>query len=224
MGTNGATLPDRLREFHRAMLQRMDPADAEALRRAEAETAALGIAGRALRTGQPAPDFTLPDQHGAAVRLADRLALGPVVLVFYRGGWCPFCTLTLRAWQDALPGLHDAGADLLAVSPEPARLCGDTAERDLLAYPLLSDRGNLVAEQYGVTYEHPEVIRPLYVRLGHDLPRVNGTGNWRVPLPTTFIIAQDGRIALSHAGLTPWDRLDPGAAVEAARRLTEPAA
>ena len=57
----------------------------------------------------------MPDQHGATVRLADRLALGPVVVVFYRGGWCPFCTLTLRAWQDALPGLHDAGGDLLAV-------------------------------------------------------------------------------------------------------------
>lgn len=220
MGMSGALLAERLRGFHRAMLQRMDPADVEALRRAEDAIGASGVPGRALGVGQTAPDFTLPDQHGATVRLADRLALGPVVVVFYRGGWCPFCTLTLRAWQDALPGLHDAGGDLLAVSPEPARCCGDTAERDLLAYPLLSDRGNRVAESYGVAYEHPEVIRPLYLRLGHDLPRVNGTGDWRVPLPASFVVGRDGRVALSHAGATPWDRLEPAAAVELVRRLT----
>lgn len=219
MGTNGATLAQRLRGFHRAMLQRMDPADVEALCRAEREIVASGVPGRALAPGRAAPDFALPDQHGAGVRLADRLALGPVVLVFYRGGWCPFCALTLRAWQDALPALHDAGGDLLAVSPEPARACGDTAERDLLAYPLLSDRGNRVAGAYGLAYEHPEVIRPLYVRLGHDLPRVNGTGDWRVPLPATFVVERDGRIALAHTGTTPWDRLEPAEAVEAVRRL-----
>ena len=219
MNANGSSLTEKLQTFHRAMLQRMSPSDAEALHRGEERAASAGAAAAALQAGAEAPDFRLPNQHGRPVHLAERLALGPVVLVFTSGGWCPFGTLVLRAWQDALSDLHDAGGDLLAISPQPARACSQAAERDLLAYPVLSDAGNLVAAQYGVAVEQPDVVRPLFKRLGHDLPRINGTGDWRSPLAATFVIALDGRIALAHVEVVAWRQLEPDAAVRLVRDL-----
>jgi len=211
------SLAEQLASFHAAMLQRMAPDDAEALRRSE--LALADAAPGQLQAGDLAPDFTLPDQYGRPVRLSDRLALGPVVLLFVKGGWCPFCTLLLRAWQDALPRLHDLGGDLLAVSPQPTPACGGVAERDLLAYPVLSDHGGTVAGAYGVSWELPVALRPLYLRLGHNLPEINGDGRWTAPLPSAFVIGTDHRIALAHADRVAARRLDPDAAIAAVRAL-----
>ena len=181
---------------------------------AAAEDLRAGAADRnAIRQGDLAPDFNLRDQHGRAVRLSDHLAQGPVALLFVRGGWCPFCTLTLRAYQDALPAIHAAGADLLGLTPQPADTCSDLAERDLLAFPMLSDSGNAVADSYGVAYELAPALRNVYRRLGHDLPRLNRTGDWRVPLPATFLIGTDGRVVHAHVEPVAHRRLEPAAIV-----------
>ncbi len=213
------SLCEQLQRFYQGMQSRMAPADLDAWCQAEAQMAALGADRAMLQPGNVAPEFSLTDQHGIAVSLADRLALGPVVLLFIRGGWCPFCTLALRAWQDALPRLHDAGADLLVVSPQRVDVCGMVAERDLLACSVLSDPGSAVADRYGLTVELPEIIRPLYLRLGHDLPRINGTGTWRLPLSSTLVVAPDGRIAMGGGDLSLKRRIEPDAAIEAVRRL-----
>lgn len=220
MSASAPTLTERLQAFRRAMVGRMAASDVELMERVEGRRAAAsGTVASALQPGDMAPGFSLPDQHGKPVLLSDRLALGPVVVVFYRGGWCPFCTLTLRAWQEALPALHEAGGDLLALSPQQVRVCSESAERDLLAYPVLSDRLGRVADSYGVGHEHPEALRPLYLRLGHDLPRINGAPSWRLPHPSTFVIAPSGRIALAHVGRGAWERLEPDAAIAAVRVL-----
>lgn len=222
MGEGQLSLSEQLHRFYQGMQNRMAPADIEALRLADQEMAD-GEPLRAMpQPGDIAPGFSLLNQNGVAVSLADRLALGPVVLLFVRGGWCPFCTLSLRAWQQALPHLHDAGSDLLVVSPQRVDICGMVAERDLLAYSMLSDPGGAVSDRYGIMVDLPEVVRPLYLRLGHDLPHINGTGNWRLPRSSTFVIAQDGRIVLAHAGPTQRHRLEPDTAIEAVRRLTVP--
>jgi peroxiredoxin len=222
MGDGQLSLAEQLSCFYRGMQSRMAPADLETLQTADRQIVAEGVEQALLRPGDQAPGFSLTDQNGVPVRLADRLALGPVVLLFSRGAWCPFCTLLLRAWQDALPRLHEAGGDLLAVLPQQPEACGRAAERDLLAYPLLSDRGGKVAGSYGVTVELPEIARPLFLRLGHDLPRLNGSDSWHTPLSSTFVIAQDGRIAMSHADMSLPNRLDPEVAIQAIRRLTKP--
>ncbi len=219
MNEGQPSLSEQLQRFYQGMLSRMAPADLDALRQAETQMAAVGADRALLQPGDAAPEFSLVDQHGVAVSLADRLALGPAVLLFIRGGWCPFCTLSLRAWQQALPRLHDAGGDLLVISPQRVDVCGMVAERDLLACSVLSDPGSAVADHYGLTVELPEIIRPLYLRLGHDLPRINGTGTWRLPLSSTFVVAPDGRIAMARADLSLKHRLEPDVAVEAVRRL-----
>lgn len=219
------SLAEQLSGFYQGMQSRMAPADLEALRCADFQLATDKADQAILQPGEPAPGFSLVDQNGLRVSLAERLAVGPVVLLFIRGGWCPFCTLQLRAWQDALPRLHDAGGDLLTISPQRADACSRCAERDLLAFPVLSDPGGAVADAYGVTVELPEIVRPLYLRLGHDLPRINDTGTWRLPMAATFVIARDsgapdGRITMAHADLELSKRCDPAAAIQAVHRLT----
>ncbi len=221
MSDGQLSLTEQLRGLYQGMQSRMALADFDTLRQAEMQVQATMAEKMLLQPGDRAPDFALIDQNGASVRLADHLALGPVVLLFSRGGWCPFCTIWLRAWQDSLPQLHDAGGSLLAIFPQEAAACGRTAERDLLAYPVLSDPGGKVASSYGVIVDLPEVARPLFLRLGHDLPRINGSGTWDVPLPSTFVIAPNGSIAMSHADVTLPNRLEPEAAIRAMQRLAK---
>lgn len=220
MNEGQPSLCEQLQRFYQGMQSRMTPADLDALRQAETQMAAVGADQAMLQPGDAAPAFSLLNQHGAAVSLSDRLALGPVVLLFIRGGWCPFCTLALRAWQEALPRLHDAGGDLLVMSPQRVDVCGMVAERDMLACSVLSDPGSAVAGRYGLVVELPEIARPLYLRLGHDLPRINGTGTWRLPLSSTFVVAPDGRIAMGRADLSLKRRVEPEAAIEAVRRFS----
>ena len=217
----GGRLAGQINAFDRALGHRMSVGDRDTLAETWQELRSAGVLSRVLRPGDAAPPFHLPDQNGAMVELKDRLRLGPVVLLFIRGGWCPFCTLTLRAWQGALPLLHDAGGDLLAVSPQGHTQCCETAERDLLAYPVLSDKGGVVAKGYGVTAELPQRARALYLRFGHDLPRMNGDKSWRLTLPTTFILDPNGRIVLVDGDVLPQHRLEPDAAIAMVRTLLD---
>ena len=206
------TLTRQLEAFRTGLLARLPPHERQAILNTEDLRARLS-GRKPIEVGAPAPDFALPDQHGRIVQLADRLSRGPVVLVFVRGGWCPFCTLTLRAYQDELPAIEAAGADLLAIMPQPFHTCSAVAERDLLAFSVLSDAGNAVSDQYGVVYEVAPEVRKVYDRLGHDLPRLNKTGDWRVPLPATFIIDRDGRVLRIHVAPTAHQRLEPSQVV-----------
>ena len=213
------TLESQLEAFRAGMLARLPKAERMDILHA-AEDLRAGAAGRkSAEVGEVAPPFALPDHHGRVVRLADRLALGPLVVLFVRGGWCPFCTLTLRAYQSALPRMQALGADLLAITPVPAKRCSAVAERDLLAFPVLSDQNNQVAEQYGVAYDLAPALRSLYARLGHDLPKINGTGDWRVPLPATFIIGTDGRIVRADVQPVAHRRLEPAEVIRTLETL-----
>jgi peroxiredoxin len=217
MGT--VTLRERLDAFRAGLIERITPEKRELLAESEAALLAADRGASVPQPGELAPDFTLPDQKGERIALSERLARGPVVLVFFRGGWCPFCTLTLRAWQDAVPALRRAGGQLLAVTPQLLKGCAHTADRDMIDFRILSDEGNHVAAAYRVLYELPEGLRPFYIKLGHDLPAINGTGSWIVPLPATFVIGQDGKVARAHVGPLVHQRLEPSEAIAAVREL-----
>lgn len=217
MQPNTGTLTAQLDAFRTGFIARLPASERAAILAAAEDLRAGQDVGHPPQPGDPAPDFTLPNQHGRPVRLADRLAFGPVVLLFVRGGWCPFCTLTLRAYQAALPAMQDAGGDLLVVTPQAYNSCSAIAERDLLAFPLLSDHGNAVAARYGIAYELAPPLRAIYQRLGHDVPRINRTGDWRMPLPATFVIGQDGRVIRAHVESVAHRRLEPSEAVAALR-------
>jgi peroxiredoxin len=122
----------------------------------DAETARLAasnLAGGALKMGDSAPDFILPDAHGEPVRLYSLLRDGHVVVVFYRGGWCPYCNLHLRGFQRHLAQFRELGAQILAISPQLPDNSLSTQEKNELAFPVLSDVGNKVARQFGIVFE-----------------------------------------------------------------------
>jgi peroxiredoxin len=110
-----------------------------------------GIGTGGPNAGDAATDFELPDARGKTVRLSDRLADGPVVISFYRGGWCPYCNLELHALQEHLPQFEQLGASLVAISPQVPDESLNTAEKNELTFSVLSDVGNAVARQYGLT-------------------------------------------------------------------------
>jgi peroxiredoxin len=179
----------------------------------DAETsrlAASGLAARALEAGDAAPDFILPDVHGEPVRLRALLDKGPVVVVFYRGGWCPYCNLHLRGFQRRLPEFHELGATVVAISPQLPDNSLSTKEKDELAFPVLSDVGNKVARQFGIVFELSDGLVELYRKFGHALEDFNGAdGSRELPVPATFLLDGQGTIRLAHVDVDYTRRIDP---------------
>ncbi|MGH7222385.1 MAG: peroxiredoxin-like family protein [Gemmataceae bacterium] len=171
------------------------------------------IIGRAVAEGDRAPNFRLPNAQGGSVELHDLLRQGPVVLTFYRGQWCPYCSLELRAYQKLLPQIQALGAKLIAVSPQTPDNSLSTAEKYQLAYPVLSDVGLHVARAYGLAFDLPLELVELYQRQwSNDLVKWNGAGGgWSLPIPATYVIGQDARVALAHVDPDYRDRLEPEA-------------
>lgn len=183
--------------------------------------ASTGIAEQALHEGQQAPRFELPDAQGVIVRLEELLAQGPVVLIFFRGVWCPFCNLTLRAYQERLPAFSARGARLIAVSPQSGDKLQRTAERNRIHFPLLSDEGCLVAERYGLSYAVDSELAGLYQKVGHPLPDYNASHDWLLPLPACYLLDAGGTVRLSYVNPDFRVRLDPDRILQALAILQE---
>lgn len=152
------------------------------------------IAQRALHAGDPAPAFLLPNAEGQLVASEDLLAAGPVVATFFRGGWCPYCDVTMRAMEDALPEINAAGASFVALWPETGGLALRTKRERQLSYEMLIDVDNAVAMQFGIVFRVPELYRQLLIDQGVDLAKRQGNPAWLLPVPATYIIAPDGLI------------------------------
>lgn len=147
-----------------------------------------GAAGKALKAGDPAPDFGLPDQNGKPVRSADLLAGGPLIICFIRGRWCPFCVGQLEAMNAIVPELEKLGASLVAISPQTVHQSFLMADQHKLVFPLLSDAGNRVARQFGLVYHVPDCQQEVYRRAFVNLPFINGDAGWDLPIPATYIL------------------------------------
>lgn len=203
------SLTQALADYKTAFIARVDPARVQMMEAATDELRATGIERSALQVGDPAPDLTLPDALGKPVRLSDLWASGPLVLVFYRGGWCPYCNLELRAWQQQLDELRRRGAGLVAISPQTPDNSLSTAEKNALAFPVLSDSALAAAQAFGVAFELPPELVDLYGRVGNDLPTLNGNGQWVLPVPASYVVGRDGRIAWAHIDSDYRLRADP---------------
>lgn len=190
--------------------------DLERLRRSE-------LPERALKLGERAPNFRLPDAGGRLVELDALRAQGPVVLVFYRGQWCPYCNLELRAYQALLPQFQALGASLLAVSPQTPDNSLSTAEKNALAFPVLSDLGSAVARAYGLAFDLDDAMQHLYADFfGNDLAQYNGSGmvsGWTLPLPATYLVGRDARVELASVDVDYRQRLEPQAVLDRLRQL-----
>ncbi len=204
------TLSQQLEEYRAGWRARV-PADRRAaIERHIAHLEAHGLDTSAKQVGDRAPDVSLPDATGQAVSLAPMLQKGPVVVVFYRGGWCPFCNMQLKAYEAVLPRITAAGASIVAISPEKPDETISTAEKNALTFPVLSDLGQNVGKAFGLVYAFTDELRAVYDGLKLDIPGKNDTpGDWSLPLSATYVIGSDGRILFADTGVDYRHRTDP---------------
>ncbi len=218
--TADMSLRDELQDLHENKHRKL-PSDAlEIMDRAARELAATRMAGSAVGVGAQAPRFTLPSATGKDVALDSLLADGPVVLTFYRGAWCPYCNLALRALQQHQDAITARGARLVAVSPQIPDESLSLIEKEQLAFEVLSDGGSEVAERFGIAFDLSDELGDLYDRFGFDLQRVN-SGNVRtLPLPATYVIDRTGVIRWAFVTTDYTVRAEPSEIVAALHALT----
>ena len=188
---------------------RIDADTLAVMDRATDAVRASGLADSALTVGDAAPTFSLPNASGETVALADVLASGPVILTFYRGGWCPYCNLELRAYQTLLPEIEAAGATLVAVSPQTPDASLTTQEKKDLTFTVLSDEGNAVARQFGLVHTLPADLVAAYDQFGLDVAGSNGDASGDLPLPATYVIDPDGTIRYAFVDADYTKRAEP---------------
>jgi peroxiredoxin len=167
--------------------------------RAVAELFASRIEEKILPVGAPAPEFALKDSNGRIVRSADLLALGPLVIKFFRGRWCPYCMTELEAWRDLFSQLRECGGLMVAIGPQVERQSDFMVGQHGLPFPVLTDPGCKVATRFGLVYSIPQYLRDYYRSILVNIPFVNGDQSWLLPLPATYVIARDGRVAFAEA-------------------------
>ncbi len=179
---------------------------------------ATGILDQTAKAGDSLPITTnLVDQHGRAFDLRGLVDAKPVIVTFYRGGWCPYCNLELRAYQSLLGEIHAAGAELIAVSPELPDHSLSTTEKNDLTFTVLSDVGGALASALGIRFTLSDAVKPFYEKAGHALPERNGDGSWALPMPATFVVSRGGIISAAFIEPDYRKRLDPMAALAALR-------
>jgi peroxiredoxin len=181
---------------------------------------ATGIEDRILPVGAAAPSFALPDATtGKLIRSEHLLALGPLIVTFFRGRWCPYCMTELEAWQAAFPAVRERGALLVAISPQLQRQNDFTVQQHRLTFPLLTDAGCRLAAQFGIAYSVPEPMQRHYRSILVNIPFINGSQSsgtqpdpeaaWRLPLPATFVLNQSGQVLFAEAHADHRVRPDP---------------
>ena len=204
------SLKEQLGQFRVGWYQRV-PAERQAvIERHINHLRTSGIVGTMLKVGDRAPAIVLDNAKGEAVDVGLLFKKGPVILTFYRGGWCPYCNLELKGYQDMLSEIDAAGASLVAISPEKPDDSLSTTEKNGLAFEVLSDVGQKVGRAFGLVYDFTDELRSAYQGFGLDIPARNGTpGEWALPVSATYVIGCDGTIIYAHTDVDYRDRADP---------------
>jgi peroxiredoxin len=192
-------LQDQLDEITANTRTLVQPERLEINERAVEDLFASGIEQRILPVGAKIPEFALPDSSGRLVKSSDLLSLGPLVIDFFRGRWCPYCVTELETWRDLYPIIRERGGLLVAVSPQTTRQSDFTQVQHSIPFPLLNDDGCKVAAQFGLAYDIPPIYQQHYRSVLVNLPFVNGDQSWKLILPATYVIDTAGTILFAEA-------------------------
>jgi peroxiredoxin len=192
------------------LIARYVPAETQAIHaQAVAELKQKHLAANALSVGAQAPAFELADHDRKMVSSSDLLAKGRLVLCFFRGRWCPFCVGQMEAMNLIVPEIEQAGAMLVAISPQTVKQSFFMHDQHKLRFPLLSDSGNKTARQFGLTYRVPQLQEAVYRRAFVNLPFTNGDESWELPIPATYILDRDGTVLYASANEDYTERPEP---------------
>jgi peroxiredoxin len=202
-------LNDQLEQYKHASRQNLAEGKKSVLEEHVRNLQLSGVASSPVKVGSAAPNFALRDHKGRNWELAKGLRSGPVVLKFYRGSWCPYCNIELRAYQMRLPKIRQLGALFVAVSPEKPDFAQALITKEQIEFPVLSDFKNTVARQFGLEFVVDERLRQLMKEFGNNLAEKNGEDSWTLPVPGTFVISRSGRIEFGFAEPDFTLRADP---------------
>jgi len=199
----------------RALIAQYVPQETQAIHeRVIEELRGQGISRRSLVVGSKAPSFDLKDHNDKAVSSAELLKTGRLAICFFRGRWCPFCVGQLEAMNRILPQIREAGAELVAISPQTVQQSFFMADQHRLRFPLLSDAGNQIARQFGLVYRVPEYQQALFRRVMINLPFTNGDESWGLPVPTVYVVDRDGTILFAAVNPDYRERPEPSEILE----------
>lgn len=192
-----------------------DKIQIETMKKATEQLVKERIEKIALGVGDKIPSFHLPNINRQLIKIDDLLVNGPIILTFYRGSWCPYCNLELRAYQKSLSAIKSHGAQVVAVSPELPDSSLSNAEKLALDFEVLSDIENVVARDFGLVFKMPDDLVEVYLQLNSDITQHNGDSSWELPIPATYIVGTDRKIAFSYVNANYLKRADPQKIVEA---------
>lgn len=205
------SLKQMIKEFQAEVLPGIPPDVLQTMLQATQELADSGLAEKAVQAGEPAPNFMLPNSRGEPVELAALRARGPVVLNFYRGAWCPYCNLELKALNEVLPEITARGASLVSVSPNLVEHSAALAAENPFGFDILSDTDNLVARDYRLVFTLAEALRPIYASWGVELPKFDGNDRFELPMPATYVVDIYGTVASGFVHEDYTRRMEPAA-------------
>lgn len=181
---------------------------------------ATGIEQSAKQVGDAAIDAKLLGWDGESVQLSELWQEGPIVLMWYRGGWCPYCNLQLRAMQQSMDEIENAGARLVVLTPELPEKAQETAAANDLDIVALHDEGNAVAREYGLVFSLPDPIIPAY-RDKIKLPEYNGNDDMELPLAATYVIDKSGKITYAFLDADYKKRAEPADVIQAVEKAAQ---
>ena len=170
----------------------------DAFARSTQELIDSGQALRALKAGDTIPYSVLTDSDRNELTLNELLSEGPVVLTFYRGVWCPYCNIELKALEEAAADIRARGATLVAISMQGAADSRKSQKDNDLSFPILTDKNGELADKLGIRWTLQDYVIPFHQGFGVELPRIHGDGQWNLPMPARYIVATDGTIAYAE--------------------------
>jgi len=173
------------------------------------------IGENALKEGDYLPEFNLKNASGDLVSSKELLSQGPIIINFYRGSWCPYCNLELKAYQEILGEIKNNQANLVAISPELPDTSLSLVEKHQLEFEVLTDLDNLLAKKLGLVFQLDQKLIDVYTNSGHDLAKAQGNRRFELPLPATYVVASDGKILLAFINSDYRKRLEPSTALQA---------
>ena len=211
------SLKQQLAEYRAGWFKRV-PAERQAIMERHIAGLRDGLAKSALKTGDRAPAVVLGNARGDTVDVGALLKNGPVIVSFYRGGWCPYCNFELRAFQQILRQIEAAGATLVAISPEKPDDTLSTAEKNALSFEVLSDVGQKVGRAFGLVYDFSHELKSAYKEFGIDIPGKNGAEDWALPISATYVVDRDGTIIYAYTDADYRDRAEPADVLEVLKK------
>ncbi|MDF2517634.1 MAG: alkyl hydroperoxide reductase [Sphingobacterium sp.] len=201
-------LAQQIEELNRNLAKQLPTEVLEVFGKSIQDFKAKGIGERSIRTGEKFPDFILPNTNNETIALKELLKKGKVIAAFFRGSWCPYCNLELKALRDNLRQITDRNATLVAISPQTSDYSKELKNDHHLSFELLTDKENVLAKQLGISFGLQDFIIPTYGNLGIDLSEYNETDKNELPIPAVFVIDTNGNITYRFIDTNYMNRID----------------